>query len=159
MTNVPHAADLLLNVPDAPPSRAQLLPGWVKAVAFIILLFSLLILYGLLIIALAFVKIDGITVPGCIAIGLFSGISTVGLMLERRWALPLAVWSSVCVVCVFTGLLVYDLFFYHHIIWTMVFIECGAITITAFYLRALWKVRHAWKVALPEATPARRFFK
>lgn len=159
MTNFPHSTDLLHSFPDAPPFRAQLIPGWAKAVACIILLFSLVIIYSLFEAATTSIQIESATALACHGIGLISGISAAGLILERRWGLPLAIWASAGVLCAFAGFLIYDLFFYRRILWSMVTMECFTITIAAFYLRTLWKVRHAWKVALPEATPARRFFK
>lgn len=159
MTNAPHSSDMLDSIPDVQAFRAQLIPGWAKAVACIILLFSLVILYSLFEIATTSIEFEGITELTCFAIGLVSGISAAGLMLERRWALQLAIWSMVFVLCVFCGFLVYDLFFYRRILWLYVFLECFTITTGALYLRTLWKIRHTWKEALPEPAPARRIFK
>ncbi len=75
--------------------------------------------------------------------------------MEYRWAVPLSIAASAGVLLVFVGILGYDLFLFRRKLWMLLMMETFTIGVTLLYIRALWKVRFAWKGALP-SEPSRR---
>jgi hypothetical protein len=144
-----HTDDLLPGFPDDPGYRSDLLPKWLKGVAAIIFLLSLicmLLVLDLLTSSIGFGLMDWVTLSYSL-LGMCCGAAAAGLLMELRWAVRLSLVTSVGVLFCFFTFLGYDLFFYRRKLWGLVGMEVFVLTVTYLYFRALWKVRRDWAMA------------
>lgn len=147
-----HTKDIPHLFPEAPPYRAELLPAWVKGIAAMIFLLSLPLLYGLadglyLHWRIGFATDDYLLLC-CALLGICSGVSAAGLLMEYRWGLPYSLLTATGTLIAFLSFLGFDLFFYRRIMWGFVGMEVMILAVTLFYIRALWKIKEPWKSAL-----------
>ncbi|WP_341840132.1 hypothetical protein [Chitinophaga caseinilytica] len=154
MTNYMHTDDLLPNSFGDSNCRADLLPKWMRGLATIIVMLSLLFLIiGLSMLFRSAFGVDEGVMLICSILGVCCGVAAAGLLMESDWAVWWSLLTSAGVFLVFITLLAYDLFFYRMKIWTLVGIDVFVLTITLLYLRGLWKIRRDWDIAPQSEVP------